>query len=118
MAPIRVVGPCMEPTLSDGDEVWLLNSRRMLPGDLVLTQTLTGQKSVHRLLGVRPSRVGLVAITQADNSNEPDPALPLDRVFGRVDVSVSARQRVGAVHSYCLSLLGTLRRIASTKRER
>lgn len=92
---VVVRGHCMSPLLRDGERVRVRAGAWALPGDVVAFERAAGDTglALHRLLGVRLSRTGLVFITQADNEVAPDPAFAFERLVGVADLPVSLRDR-------------------------
>ncbi len=110
--PVRISGGCMEPVLVDGQWADVLPRRFYLPGDVVVTER-THNHQAHRVLGYRPSWEGWAVITRADDAHEPDPAIIVDRIVGRVDVRVSLGDRANAIRGYGRALWRWLRRARS-----
>lgn len=104
---VTVRGGCMTPTLHDGQTVSVRARAWALPGDVVAFERGAEDSgfAVHRLLGLRPSRAGLVWVTQADNEPSPDPAFARQRLVGVADVSVSLRDRARALGRFVPALL-------------
>jgi hypothetical protein len=113
-ATFRVVvrGGCMAPRLEDGQTVRVRRQAWGLPGDVVAFERAEGDPglAVHRLLGVRPSRRGLVWVTQADNEPLPDPAFRRERLLGVVQVPVSLRDRARALGHLIPAVLAPVKR--------
>lgn len=107
---VVVRGACMTPALRDGQVVRVQPRRWALPGDIVAFEHGAADSglAVHRLLGVRPSRRGLVWITQADNEPAPDPAFARARLLGVVEVPVPLARRVGALRRWLPALLAPI----------
>jgi len=109
---VTVRGACMTPTLRDGQVVQVWPRRWALPGDIVAFERGAADPglAVHRLLGVRPARSGLVWVTQADNERAPDPAFARDRLVGVADVRVSLMDHARAVRRWLPALLAPVTR--------
>ncbi|MBK8592518.1 MAG: S24/S26 family peptidase [Sandaracinaceae bacterium] len=105
--PVVVRGGCMRPLLEDGQTVRVRRQAWALPGDVVAFErgASHGGLAVHRLLGMRPSRAGLVWVTQADNEPAPDPAFRRHRLLGVADLPVSLSDRVRALGRFLPALL-------------
>lgn len=98
---LRVQGGCMEPSVSDGDEVRVRRQRIYLPGDVLAVHGKDGRLTLHRCLGYVIARDGLGVVTQADSSNTADTRVPLDRVIGRAELpSPPLSTRVRSVTRY------------------
>ena len=98
-----VRGSCMA-AFDDGASVPVQRRRVYLPGDVVVIRR-RDHWDAHRFLGYAPSAHGLLALTQADDSDSRDPAAPAARVVGRAQCHVSVRQRWVAVHDYGRALI-------------
>lgn len=113
-APFQIVvrGACMTPTLHDGQTLRVLPRAWALPGDVVAFERGAEDAgfAVHRLLGLRLSRAGLVWVTQADNEPTPDPAFARRRLLGVAEVPVSVRDRVRALRRFVPALLAPVTR--------
>lgn len=105
---LTVRGACMRP-LKDGATVSVRRQRAYLPGDVVVVRR-GDHWNAHRFLGYAPSAQGLVALTQADDASEPDPAAAPARIVGRVRCEVGASDRTAAVARYTQALRGRLAR--------
>lgn len=107
---VVVRGGCMKPLLDDGQSVRVRRRAWALPGDVVAFErgAADGGLAVHRLLGMRPSRAGLVWVTQADNEPAPDPAFRRHRLLGVVDVPVSLSDRARALGRFLPALVAPL----------
>ena len=106
---VRISGDCMAPKLNAGAKVTVKSATVYLPGDVVMARR--GKRfEAHRFLGYRPSRVGIVALTQADNQTHPDTAIPTRQVIGRVDQKVSVGDRGKAALRYVAALSRWIRR--------
>ncbi len=80
--PLRVTGASMQPWLWQGDLVLLgpVDGDRLAPGDVVLAG---GPRPIlHRV--VRIDRGARQVITRGDAASEPDPAIPMAALVGRV----------------------------------
>ena len=104
---VLVRGGCMTPTLRDGQAVHVRRRSWALPGDIVAFERGAEDPglAVHRLLGPRPSRTGLVWVTQADNESAPDPAFARERLLGVAEVPVSLTARARALRRWLPALL-------------
>lgn len=98
-----VRGACMA-ALDDGGSVTVQRRRVYLPGDLVVIRR-RDHWNVHRFLGYAPSAHGLLALTQADDSDTCDPAARAARLVGRAQCHVSVGQRWTALLDYGRALL-------------
>ncbi len=96
---LRLAGQCMEPALEDGRTVDVVAERVYWPGDVVVFARGDGRLVAHRLLGFRPGRPTRV-FTQADRSPEPDSAVALHEIVGRVVTPVSLAARWGALRRF------------------
>lgn len=97
---VRVRGNCMAPLLRDGELVSVRRQFGYFPGDLVVFRLATGGLAAHRLLGVRPFRGRIAAVTKGDHCDAHDAPLPFDSIIGRVaDRAVAPSRRVGAILS-------------------
>lgn len=81
---LRVSGECMAPLLESGALIQVARQPFYWPGDLMVVQAPDGHLLVHRLLGYYSKGRGWRCLTQADNATQPDSALPLTHVVGRV----------------------------------
>jgi hypothetical protein len=81
---LTVRGASMAPGLADGDRIEIARPRLYLPGDVVAFADPEDRLVVHRLLGFRPWRGGLAAVTRGDACPRPDPPVPRSRLLGRV----------------------------------
>ena len=100
---LRVRGDCMR-SIEDGAFVLVRRQALYAPGDVVVVRR-RDHWNAHRFLGYAPSRHGIVALTRADASASADPAAPHSSLVGRVDVSVSRADRVGAIRAYVGAIL-------------
>ena len=105
---VTVHGGCMEPAIASGSTVSVVDRRWLVCGDVVVARR-GGRFEAHRFLGYRPSRTGLVAITQADDATTPDTAVPIAHVIGAVDQRVSIPERWAALLNYGRALAHRLR---------
>jgi hypothetical protein len=92
--PVRVSGACMLPALADGAQVAVEGKRFYWPGDIVAFEARDARLVVHRVIGYRR---GGTLLTQADASLEPDSAVPLSRVLGRVAMRTPLEDRLRAL---------------------
>ena len=81
---LRVSGECMAPLLESGALIQVARQPFYWPGDLMVVHAPDGRLLVHRLLGCYSKGWGWRCLTQADNATQPDFALPLTHVIGRV----------------------------------
>lgn len=109
---VVVRGHCMAPLLLDGQRVRVRARSWALPGDVVAFERAAGDAglAVHRLLGLRLSRTGLVFITQPDNEAAPDPVFGLHRLVGVAEVPVSLRDRGRALLRFLPAALAPVTR--------
>ncbi len=91
-----IVGDCM-PGLATRARV--RRQRIYLPGDIVVVRR-RDYFDAHRFLGYAPSTRGLVAITQADDSEQADPAAVTRAVVGRVEHRVSLADRLSSLRRF------------------
>lgn len=84
--PVSVVvrGHSMTPLIEDGVRVDISRGTRYLPGDVIAFRREDDQLSVHRVLGLRPSRHGWRFVTRGDAARALDPPLERERILGRV----------------------------------
>lgn len=113
---LRIAGDSMEPALGRGTVVAVRPARIFWPGDLVAYVRRDSRLVVHRVLGYRPGRRWSL-LTQADIADEPDAAVPLDRVIGRVIApdkgSVALRHRLRAAMAFVSrASMGAMRRLS------
>lgn len=81
---VRVRGGCMEPVLTEGEEIRVLAARLYWPGDVVVFRAGDGRLLAHRLLGYRLYHGSLALVTRGDSCAVHDsPVLP-GEVLGRV----------------------------------
>jgi len=98
-----VRGDCMR-VLDDGASVRVRRQRLYLPGDVVVVRR-RDHWNAHRFLGYAPSVHGIVALTQADDAPERDPAAPMSAIVGRAQCRVAATDRVAALGKYARALI-------------
>lgn len=93
LGEIPVRGTGMQPTLQDGDRVWLVaaTGRDVRVGDLVAQRGESGP-IVHRLVGWWPTREGWRLLTKGDGVPLFDPPLRADCLVGRVVARVRAAE--------------------------
>ncbi len=106
-----VRGECMQG-LESGRSVRVCKQRIYLPGDVVVVRR-RDHWNTHRFLGYAATIRGIVALTQADDAGERDPAAPARAVVGRVQCEVTALERVAACGKYARVLI---RRVAEAGR--
>ena len=81
---VRVRGGCMDPVLADGELASVERRRIYWPGDVIVFQATDGLRA-HRLLGYRPTREGLAAVTRPDASIDAwDAPVQRREILGRV----------------------------------
>lgn len=107
----EVRGNCMR-VLDHGVRVPVRRERFYLPGDVVVVRR-SDHWNAHRFLGYALSVHGVVALTQADETAERDPAALASAIVGRAQCGVTASDRVTAVGKYARALI---RRIAEVGR--
>ena len=78
--------------------------RVYLPGDVVVVRR-RDHWNAHRFLGYAPTVRGIVALTQADDAAERDPAAPARAIVGRAQCGVMASERVAAFGKYARALM-------------
>jgi hypothetical protein len=98
-----VRGNCMQ-SLDDAESVRVRRQRLYLPGDVIVVRRLD-HWNAHRFLGYAPSLRGIVALTQADDGAERDPAATVDAIVGRAQCEVTLSNRVAAVGKYARALI-------------
>jgi len=98
-----VRGECMWGFDSSGS-VRVRKQRIYLPGDVVVVRRLD-HWNAHRFLGYAPTVRGIVALTQADDDAERDPAAPARAIVGRAQCGVTAWERVAACGKYARALI-------------
>lgn len=106
-----VRGECMRG-LDSGRSVRVRRQRVYLPGDVVVVRR-RDHWNAHRFLGYAPTIRGIVALTQADDAHERDPAAPASAIVGCAQCGVMASERVAALGKYARALM---RRIAEASR--
>jgi len=82
------------------------------PGDVVVVRR-RDHWNTHRFLGYAATVRGIVALTQADNADERDPAAPASAIVGRAECDVSGSERAAACGKYARALM---RRVAKAGR--
>lgn len=107
---LTVRGACMRP-LTDGETVSVHRRWAYLPGDVIVVRR-GDHWNAHRFLGYAPSAHGLLALTQADDAREPDPAANAARIVGRARCEVRVSDRVAALGRYMQALRRRLQRRA------
>ncbi|MGB5350962.1 MAG: hypothetical protein WBN10_15255 [Polyangiales bacterium] len=98
-----VRGECMR-AFRDGESVQVRRQRLYLPGDVVVVRR-RDHWNAHRFLGYAPSVHGLVALTQADDAAERDPAALASAIVGRAQCEVRASDRLAALGKYVRSMI-------------
>ena len=96
-------GDCMQ-VFGNGESVRVRRQRLYLPGDVVVVRR-RDYWNVHRFLGYAPSVHGAVALTQADDAAERDPAALLNAIVGRAQCGVTTSDRVAAFGRYARALI-------------
>jgi hypothetical protein len=86
--------------------------RIYFPGDVVVVRR-RDHWNTHRFLGYAATVRGIVALTQADNADERDPAAPASAIVGRAQCEVTASERAAACGKYARALI---RRVAEAGR--
>jgi hypothetical protein len=103
---VSIYGDCMAPHLTAGQRVSVQALRRFWPGDILVFYSPRQDRLIaHRLIGAfrRDGRWRL--LTQADNAQNPDPALEPHQVIGRVvEPRTSPGKRLAAACRFSLSL--------------
>lgn len=107
----EVRGGCMRD-FGDGESVRVQRQRLYVPGDVIVVRR-RDHWNVHRFLGYAPSVHGVVALTQADDAAESDPAALESAIVGRARCEVRASDRLAALGKY---LRAMLRRVARNAR--
>jgi len=107
----EVRGNCMR-VLDHGARVPVRRERFYLPGDVVVVRR-SDHWNAHRFLGYALSVHGVVALTQADETAERDPAALASAIVGRAQCGVTASDRVTAFGKYARALI---RRVAEVGR--
>ena len=100
----EVRGDCMR-VLHHGARVPVRRKRFYLPGDVVVVRR-SDHWNAHRFLGYAPSVHGVVALTQADDAAQRDPAALVSANLGRAECGVTASDRVAAFGKYVRALIG------------
>ena len=98
-----VRGACMG-SIGDGESVQVRRQRLYLPGDVIVVRR-RDHWNVHRFLGYAPSVHGLVALTQADDASERDPAALASAIVGRAMCEVRALERLAALGKYARAVI-------------
>jgi hypothetical protein len=98
-----VRGKCMR-VLANGEPVAVRRQRFYLAGDVVVVRR-RDHWNTHRFLGYAPSLHGFVALTQADDAAERDPAALVSAIVGRAECGVTASDRAVALAKYARALL-------------
>jgi hypothetical protein len=98
-----VRGECMRG-LESGRPVRVRKQRVYLPGDVVVVRR-RDHWNAHRFLGYAPTARGLVALTQADDAGERDPAAPANAIVGRAQCGVATSERLRALGRYARALM-------------
>ena len=106
-----VRGECMR-SLTSGRSVRVRKQWGYFPGDVVVVRR-RDHWNTHRFLGYAATVRGIVALTQADNADERDPAAPASAIVGRVQCDVSSSERAAACGKYARALI---RRVAKAGR--
>jgi len=98
-----VRGECMQGVES-GESLCVRRQRIYLPGDIIVARR-SDHWNAHRFLGYAPSVHGIVALTQADDAAERDPAALLSTIVGRAQCGVTASHRLTAFGKYARALI-------------
>jgi len=98
-----VRGECMRG-LGSGRSVRVRRQRIYLPGDVVVVRRCD-HWNAHRFLGYAPTARGIVALTQADDARERDPAASTDAIVGRAQCGVATSERLRAFGRYARALI-------------
>ncbi len=96
-------GDCMRG-LESGRALRVRRQRIYLPGDVVVVRR-QDHWNAHRFLGYAPSAHGIVALTQADDADERDPAAPARAIVGRAEYQVTVSERMNASLRYARALI-------------
>ncbi len=91
-------------SIGDGESVQVRRQRLYLPGDVIVVRR-RDHWNVHRFLGYAPSVHGLVALTQADDASERDPAALASAIVGRARCDVRASDRLAALGKYARAMI-------------
>lgn len=100
---LSVRGACMR-TLRDGQSMRVRRQRLYLPGDVIVVRR-RDHWNAHRFLGYAPSVHGLVALTQADDAAERDPAALTSAIVGRAQCEARPSDRLAALGKYARSMI-------------
>ena len=98
-----VRGGCMH-VFTHCESIRVQRQRLYIPGDVVVVRR-RDYWHAHRFLGYAPSVHGAVALTQADDAAERDPAALLGAIVGRAQCRVTASDRVAALRKYARALI-------------
>lgn len=110
-AEFAVRGGCMK-AFRNGESVRVRRQRMYLPGDVIVVRR-RDHWNAHRFLGYAPSVHGLVALTQADDAAERDPAALASAIVGRAQCEVRTSDRLAAFSDYARAMI---RRVAGVGR--
>lgn len=102
-------GDCM-PVLGNGESVCVQRQRFYVPGDVIIVRR-RDHWNAHRFLGYAPSLHGFVALTQADDAAERDPAALASAIVGRARCKVSISDRLAALGKYGHALIRRLTKV-------
>lgn len=102
----EVRGTCMR-VFDDGESMHVQRQRLYLPGDVIIVRR-RGHWNAHRFLGYAPSVHGVVALTQADDAIEPDPAALASAIVGRARSEVRSADRLAALRKYAHAMIRRL----------
>lgn len=97
--------------LKDGEGLRVRKQRWYVPGDVVVVRR-RDYWDAHRFLGYAPSVHGALALTQADDANERDPAAPLSAIVGRAHCRVAVSDRLAALRKYARALIARLEKMS------
>jgi signal peptidase I len=83
---ICMSGSSMRPTIEDGDMVTLevIQEGRINQGDIILYQSRFETAVIHRVIRIDRSVHERMVITRGDASSQNDPAIPINKILGRV----------------------------------
>lgn len=98
-----VRGGCMR-AIRDGQSIQVRRQRLYLTGDVIVVRR-RDHWNAHRFLGYAPSVHGLVALTQADEAAERDPAALASAIVGRAMCEVRASDRLAALGKYARAMI-------------
>lgn len=98
--------------LDDGASMPVRRQRLYVPGDVVVVRR-RDHWTAHRFLGYAPSVHGVVALTQADDAAQRDPAALASAIVGRAQCPVGTLDRVAALGKFGRALI---RRVAGIRR--